>query len=216
MTPAQAGVTVRARRAPASLTIAVVALGLALAGCATGDDDLPRPFAERWRPQFHYSAPQGRLADPNGLVFDAGEWHLFHQQDGTWAHAVSPDVVHWTTLPTALVRGGEAAGSDLVRSYPARGAEVLRDLNFLSGSLDAIAHHREPLTGTAGTDPAGLPARIVGLADEYDLVTEVGTPDGALLRPEEALRRLGEGSPGSAELLRALEHAVARTTGVAS
>ena len=24
-------------------------------------------YAERWRPQFHYSPPEGRLADPNGL-----------------------------------------------------------------------------------------------------------------------------------------------------
>lgn len=121
-----------------------------------------------------------------------------------------------TTLPTALVRGGEAAGGDLVRSYPARGVEVLRDLSFLAGSLDAIAHHREPAAHRAGGDPAGLPARIVGIADEYDLVTEVGTPDGARLRPEEALRRLGETGPASADLLRALEHAVSRTSGVAS
>ncbi len=48
-----------------------------------------------------------------------------------------------TTLPTPLVRGGEGTGGDLVRSYPARGAELLRDLSFLSGSLDAISRHRE-------------------------------------------------------------------------
>ncbi|WP_265523466.1 glycoside hydrolase family 32 protein [Oerskovia flava] len=86
-----------------------------LAGC-TGvpDDDRspsgttsppaagPDAYTEQWRPQFHYSPPEGRLADPNGLVWFEGEWHLFHQQDGTWAHAVSTDLVHWETLPTAL------------------------------------------------------------------------------------------------------------------
>lgn len=58
--------------------------------------------SERFRPAYHYSPPQGHLADPNGLVHYEGEYHLFHQQDGTWAHAVSPDMVRWTTLGTAL------------------------------------------------------------------------------------------------------------------
>lgn len=62
----------------------------------------PALFAEEWRPQFHYSPTEGRLADPNGLVWYEDEWHLFHQQMGTWAHAVSPDLVHWEQLPTAL------------------------------------------------------------------------------------------------------------------
>ncbi|MCK0117623.1 glycoside hydrolase family 32 protein [Isoptericola sp. S6320L] len=62
----------------------------------------PSPVTEPWRPLVHYSPPEGRLADPNGLVWYEGEWHLFHQQMGTWAHAVSTDLMHWQTLPTAL------------------------------------------------------------------------------------------------------------------
>ncbi|SDF96538.1 fructan beta-fructosidase [Cellulosimicrobium cellulans] len=105
-----------ARRVPSCGVAASVALALALlAGCtgtpegdrASSGTTTPGPpestaYAERWRPQFHYSPPEGRLADPNGLVWFEGEWHLFHQQDGTWAHAVSTDLVHWETLPTAL------------------------------------------------------------------------------------------------------------------
>ena len=88
-----------------------------------------------------------------------------------------------TTLPTALVRGsgpGTAWGS---ASYPARGGELLRGLSFLSGSLDAISRHRDAVASRAlpGADELALPARIVGLADEYDLLTEVGTPDGVVL-----------------------------------
>ena len=30
-----------------------------------------------------------------------------------------------------------------MRSYPARGCPLLQGLSFLSGALDAIAHHRE-------------------------------------------------------------------------
>ena len=110
MTPAAAGVTARARRTATRLVATLLVVAAGLGGCSTGDDrPVPSPstpFTERWRPQFHYSPPDGRLADPNGLVFDAGEWHLFHQQDGTWAHAVSPDAVHWTALPTALRHDG--------------------------------------------------------------------------------------------------------------
>jgi len=106
VTPAAAGVTARARRTATRLVATLLVVAAGLGGCSSGDDrPVPSPstpFTERWRPQFHYSPPDGRLADPNGLVFDAGEWHLFHQQDGTWAHAVSPDAVHWTALPTAL------------------------------------------------------------------------------------------------------------------
>ena len=55
-----------------------------------------------FRPVYHYTPASGNLADPNGLIFHQGEYHLFHQQDGTWAHAVSPDMVRWERLGTAL------------------------------------------------------------------------------------------------------------------
>ena len=58
--------------------------------------------ADPFRPVYHYTPASGNLADPNGLIFHQGEYHLFHQQDGTWAHAVSPDMVRWERLGTAL------------------------------------------------------------------------------------------------------------------
>lgn len=87
-----------------------VAVLLGIGACTTPPEPSPTPPSvgpsnephQAWRPSFHYAPPAGRLADPNGLVWYAGEWHLFHQADGTWAHAVSTDLVHWRTLPTAL------------------------------------------------------------------------------------------------------------------
>jgi hypothetical protein len=121
-----------------------------------------------------------------------------------------------TTLPTGLVRNTGVIGDSGLQSYPARGVQLLRGLNFLSGALDAIGHHREALSPTTRPDQLSVPALLVGLADEYDLLTEVGTPDGARVEREAALQLL-KGSPaGREDLLSALENALSRRAGAAS
>lgn len=66
---------------------------------------------DQGRPMFHYTAPNGWLNDPNGLVYFKGKWHLFHQfnpfsmnwKHGMhWAHASSRDLMRWDYLPTVL------------------------------------------------------------------------------------------------------------------
>ncbi|MFD4173670.1 GH32 C-terminal domain-containing protein [Streptomyces anulatus] len=59
-------------------------------------------FTDPHRPGHHYTQLASHTSDPNGLVHHEGEYHLFHQDSGEWAHAVSTDLLHWRHLPVAL------------------------------------------------------------------------------------------------------------------
>ncbi len=77
-------------------------------------------YRERYRPQFHYTVKKGWINDPCGLVYHAGEYHLFNDHNpfgnvipgdlgntskppSRWPHAVSPDLVHWREMPIAIL-----------------------------------------------------------------------------------------------------------------
>lgn len=109
--------------------------------------DQPDVYTEKYRPQYHFSTPQGRLADPNGLVYFDGEYHLFHQKMGTWAHAVSKDLLHWEHLPIALEHdelGQALSGSAIV------------DSNDTSGLFDGEAGMIAFYTNTTGGEAQSI------------------------------------------------------------
>lgn len=67
-----------------------------------------------WRPRFHLAPPHGLMNDPNGLIYHDGIYHVFYQWNPDacshsvgakkhWGHFISPDLVHWQTLPAALL-----------------------------------------------------------------------------------------------------------------
>ena len=78
------------------------------------------PLHDPLRPAFHYLPARNWLNDPCGPIFWRGQYHLFHQYnphaavwgDMHWAHATSPDMVHWRRLPVALAPtpGPDSAG----------------------------------------------------------------------------------------------------------
>ncbi|MEO6316439.1 MAG: glycoside hydrolase family 32 protein [Chitinophagaceae bacterium] len=67
-------------------------------------------YNEPHRPQVHFSPKEKWMNDPNGLVFYAGQYHLFFQYypDSTvwgpmhWGHATSTDMISWKEQPIAL------------------------------------------------------------------------------------------------------------------
>lgn len=97
-------VTVRAARLPAE--------GAALKRIEPADELKGREplYRETLRPQVHFTSRRGWINDPNGMVYHDGEYHLYYQHNPFgwrsrnmhWGHAVSPDLVHWTELPTAI------------------------------------------------------------------------------------------------------------------
>ena len=62
------------------------------------------------RPQYHLLPAKNWMNDPNGPIFFRGRYHMFHQYNPegpvwgnmNWAHATSPDMIHWQHEPIAL------------------------------------------------------------------------------------------------------------------
>lgn len=85
------------------------------------------------RPTIHFTPEAGWLNDPNGLVYYAGEYHLFYQYvpdlggagaAKCWGHAVSADLVAWEQLPVALEPdelGAIWSGSAVVDTHDSSG-----------------------------------------------------------------------------------------------
>ena len=67
----------------------------------------------KFRLGYHLMAPSGWINDPNGFCYFKGYYHIFYQyhpysaQWGPmhWGHARSKDLVHWESLPAALIPG---------------------------------------------------------------------------------------------------------------
>ncbi|NHN88986.1 glycoside hydrolase family 32 protein [Acetobacter conturbans] len=76
------------------------------------------PADTLYRPSMHFTPTIGFMNDPNGLVFDGSQYHLYYQYDPFapyagrvhWGHATSTDLLHWQDQPIAIpeTKDGEA------------------------------------------------------------------------------------------------------------
>ncbi len=115
-------------------------------------------------PLYHFTSPENRLNDPNGLSFWNGKWHLFYQayppEDPRqhWGHAVSEDLIHWRDLPYAIYPDPEYAcfsGSALVEEDRV----IAMYHGMMAGSMVAVSDdplllNWEKVTGRAVITPA--------------------------------------------------------------
>ena len=154
-------------------------------------DDLPsiaaRLAADPLRPQFHLLPARNWMNDPDGPIYWNGHYHMFFQYnpnaavwgDMHWAHAVSPDLVHWKHLPVALTptpggpdQEGCFSGSAVIRDGTAAilytgvrsvapADATLRDgtHNYLETQCLATSHDPLLLTWTKLSAPVLAPPR---------------------------------------------------------
>ncbi|WP_405483408.1 GH32 C-terminal domain-containing protein [Streptomyces sp. NBC_00009] len=114
---------------------------------------------DRYRPAFHFTAPNHWMNEPHAPIQVGGQYHLFYQHNShgpywhniCWGHAVSEDLVHWRDLPVALAATADSVAPDGVWS----GASTL-DANGVPALLF-----------TAGND-SQRPNQAVGLARPVD------------------------------------------------
>ena len=122
-----------------------------------------------------------------------------------------------TTLPTGLVRSTGVVGGSRAAELPrARGAGCCRASASCPGRSTPSPTTARRVSPRRRAGPERRRPCVVGLADEYDLLTEVGTPDGAVLTQEEARGPAPRTPAGREDLLRALEQALSRRAGGAA
>ena len=90
-------------------------LSICFAGCRYARlwrSPLPQALAaDPRRPQFHLLPAANWMNDPNGPIYWHGKYHMFYQYnpngaywgDMHWAHATSPDMIHWTASAHCVV-----------------------------------------------------------------------------------------------------------------
>ncbi|MGG4489822.1 GH32 C-terminal domain-containing protein [Metabacillus idriensis] len=117
-------------------------------------------YSELYRPQYHFTQARGYASDPNGLVYYEGEYHLFHQDGGKWAHAVSTDLIHWKRLPIAIPwneMGHAWSGSAVVDKTNASGLFVEEGSGLIAfyTSFNPEKHNGDQKIGVAYSKDKG-------------------------------------------------------------
>jgi putative nucleotidyltransferase with HDIG domain len=118
----------------------------------------------------------------------AGALGLNHTEIASLRYAGMLHDVGILGVPSRVLRkvdGLSGAERQWIRQHPTRGAEIVRDIQFLQPALNGIEHHHERFDGRGY--PAGLAgddiplfARIVAVADAFESLTTTNADRGAL------------------------------------
>ena len=149
----------------------------------------------------------------------AGSLSLSHQDTEALRFAGMLHDIGKLAIPTRVLRKADGlSGAELasMATHPARGVEMVRDIEFLKGSIQAILHHHERMDGRGyptGLSGEQIPlfARIIAVADAFDSLTTSSSHRDAHT-VEEALAELHRraGAHLDPSIVAALERALAR------
>jgi putative nucleotidyltransferase with HDIG domain len=149
----------------------------------------------------------------------AGSLGLNHQDTETLRYAGMLHDIGKLAIPTRVLRRPTApCDADLatIATHASRGVEMLRDIEFLSGTAEAILHHHERMDGRgypSGLRGEDIPlfARIIAVADAFDsLTTSRSHREAHTVAEALALLHLRSGSQFDPSIVAALERALAR------
>jgi len=109
----------------------------------------------------------------------AGSLVLSHQDTEALRFAGILHDIGKLAIPTRVLRDADQpSGADLaaIADHAARGVEMVRGIDFLAGSTEAILHHHERMDGLGYPDglvgeQTPLLARIIAVADAFDSLT---------------------------------------------
>ena len=161
-------------------------------------------MSTRIRPKLHFTAARGWINDQHGIVFDGANYHMFFQHHPAsiqwgrivWGHAISPDLIAWQELPTAIApletEVGCWSGSVILDaaqkpvlfySSPTQAEWKISDTIVADGSADLskwIRRAEDPLRTSELWDAGYLDVRDPNVrkdADRYRLVIGAGRRD---------------------------------------
>ncbi|WP_298282517.1 glycoside hydrolase family 32 protein [Novosphingobium sp.] len=136
------------------------------------------------RPHYHYAPAANWLSDPNGLVWQDGEWHMFYQYNPfgeewghmSWGHAVSRDLATWQELPVALAEEDNTmifSGSAVIDHAGSAGFGKAAMIAVYTGARTDRAHQFQCIAastdrGRTFTKFAGNPVLDRAMADFRD------------------------------------------------
>lgn len=158
-------------RFPGRVAVGLAACFALLAGVRAGAQAAGGQGADAnavWRPRIHFYAPPNWINDPNGPIVINGQYNLFFQLNPfgdepahqSWGHAVSPDLIHWKRLPTAIPEENGIA--------------------IYSGSTVADANNTSGLCGTGTDTPSCIVAVYTGASAHLQTQNLAYSRDGGL------------------------------------
>ena len=144
---------------------------------------------------------------------------LSHRDTEALRHAGMLHDIGKIAIPTRVLRGADPlcdADLALVAAHAARGVGMVRDIEFLSGSMPGILHHHERMDGRGypkGLCGEDIPlfARIIAVADAFDsLTTSRSHRDAHTVEEAVAELRRRAGTQFDPSIVAALERGLAR------